>query len=198
MTPDEFDYWNGKVLEARRGQLEVVRKAATAWTGLLTAILGVFGTATFVTGLPGLDQVTGGLATALRIGVIVIALALLLSVVTAGLAASSFPRTADGLTANALRIDTKATAKTSLALLKISLISGIVAAVALVLGSASLVFSTPEPSAKKPPLILVTNATEAKCGVLTQSPDGTLTVSGLSLAGATRIAIVEACPTAAQ
>ncbi len=60
MSQAEDEYWAAKLTEARRGQLDTVRKAATNWSALFTAVLGVFTAVTFASGVPGLDELEAG------------------------------------------------------------------------------------------------------------------------------------------
>ena len=52
----ELEYWDKKATEIKRTKLTTVQASATKWAGLLTAILGVFGTATFAGGLTSIDE----------------------------------------------------------------------------------------------------------------------------------------------
>lgn len=191
MDKSDFDYWSAQVLNARRSQLDTVKKAATGWSALLTAVLGVFGTATFVTGLPGLDDIGAGWAKILRIGVLVVAILLLVSIVLGGIASNSWPRISDNLTADSLRSSTKSAAVAARILLRISLIVGGVAALLLVSGSAVVLFLPKMQSPQQ--LFLVTTADRSTCGPLATA-SGVISVGGQDVVGAKTIQLVSSCP----
>jgi hypothetical protein len=56
MTAEEAKYWREKLETTQREQLQTVAKAATAWTALLTSLLGVFGLVSFAGGLTALND----------------------------------------------------------------------------------------------------------------------------------------------
>ncbi len=192
MSPEEFEYWSGQVLTARRSQLDNVRKAATAWSGLLTAVLGVFGTATFVTGLPGLDKLDNGLADGLRWAVIAIAVLLLISVISSGLASTRFPIVVNNLTADHLRQTTKDQAVLSRRLLGIAILAGGLAAILLAGGSAVLVFAQEKESGAAEVYLLTTDG-GSFCGPLEAAADG-ITVDDQLVSGNGSLVKVAECP----
>ncbi|HMM95198.1 MAG TPA: hypothetical protein PKA89_09195 [Phycicoccus sp.] len=196
MSQAEDQYWAGKLTDARHGQLDTVRKAATSWSALFTAVLGVFSAVTFATGLPGIDDLDETPRVVVLASIGVAALATLAATILAGLAANSVPRVTSDLSIASFQKDTKETAKRALNLLKFSMISGCIAAVVVVGGSIIMLFSDSFAKAPSPTLLISVVGGKAYCGAPTVGTDGTLEVNGVPLSQASSITVVSSCPKA--
>ncbi len=192
MDQDEFNYWSARVTDATHGQLESVRKAATAWSALLTAVLGVFTTATIVSGLPGLDSIKAGFGLFLRGLILLGALLLLASVVLSGLASIAWPRITNDLTADTARASTKTAAVKALSRLQLSLKVGVAAAAVLFIGSALTVLAPTEPDPT--PSVLLTTPNGVYCGHLQKDGSGALQIGGQSLGPSDSVQAISSCP----
>jgi hypothetical protein len=193
-TPEEeFDYWDAKATDLRRGQLDTVRTTATKWATLMSALLGVFGTVAFAGGLQTVDQlgdpwaqVVKGLTTfaaALAVSAI-----LLLSLAAGGLRIAKEP----GLTADSVRKMFTENTGGALGLLGWGKKAAVTAAAAVLSGSALILWIGPQ--APPPPAVLVVTEHGSYCGPLRHS-GGRLKVGGHALAGdITSVVIVDACP----
>ncbi|SNR66848.1 hypothetical protein [Blastococcus mobilis] len=195
MAKEDDDYWKGEVTKARRTQLDVVRKSATGWSALFAAVLGVFGSVTFVGGLTGVDELPESLAGDVRVAIVVAAGLALLATVLAGLAANSLPSVTSDLTFQKLRDDTKNKATSARRLLRWALLCAAGAAVIVTVGSAVVVLSEKEQDAVTAPSAVVVVDGKAVCGPLTEDADGQLSVDGIALgdAGAS-FTVVSSCP----
>lgn len=196
MSQAEDEYWALKLTEARHGQLETVRKAATNWSTLFTAVLGVFSAVTFASGLPGLDELGGTPRLIVRCAIGVAAIAALVATLLAGWAANSIPKVTNDLSIATFQSTTKKTAVSALNRVRWSMGCGAVAAVVVVAGSLLMLFA--EKSAKPESTTNVITVVDGKayCGAPNASADGSLTVGGVPLSLATSITVVSVCPTA--
>ncbi|MFI6449686.1 hypothetical protein [Kitasatospora sp. NPDC050543] len=194
MSQAEDEYWAAKLTEARHGQLDTVRKAATNWSTLFTAVLGVFSAVTFASGLPGLDELDRLSRLIVQCAIGVAAVAALAATLLAGRAANSIPKVASDLSISALQETTKKTAGSALNLLNWSLRCGVVAAVVVVAGSFFMLLA--EKSAKPESVTKVISVVDGKayCGAPKAGADGNLTVGGVALSRAASITVVPACP----
>ncbi len=195
MAKEDDDYWKGEVAKIRRTQLDVVRKSATGWSALFAAVLGVFGSVTFVGGLTGVDELPESLAGDVRVAIVVAAGLALLATVLAGLAANSLPSVTSDLTFQKLRDDTKDKATSARSLLRWALLCAAGAGVIVTVGSGAVVLAEKEESAPTAPSVVVVVDGKAACGRLTEDADGQLSVEGIGLgdAGAS-FTVVSACP----
>jgi hypothetical protein len=62
----EREYWDGMAEKANREQLKAVQDSAAKWTAVTSALLGLFGTVAFATGLDSIGYLPNGF---LRLGV---------------------------------------------------------------------------------------------------------------------------------
>jgi hypothetical protein len=195
MSRAEDEYWAAKLIEARRGQLDTVRKAATNWSTLFTAVLGVFTAVTFASGVPGLDELEAGPRLVVQCAIGVAAIAALVATLLAGWAANSIPKVTDDLSIASFQRTTKEAAVSALNRLNWSLRCGAVAAVVVVAGSLFMLFA--EKSAKPESVTKVISVVDGKayCGAPRAAADGSLTVGDVPLGRATSITVVSVCPT---
>jgi hypothetical protein len=194
MSQAEDAYWTGRLTDARHGQLDTVRKAATSWSALFTAVLGVFGAVTFASGLPDLGDLGDHRRLLVRCMIGLAALSALAATLLAGSAANSLPRVTNDQSIATFQQTTKETAVRALARLRWALRCGALAAVIVVAGSFLVLFADqPDKPAAVPKLIAIVNG-RAYCGTPAAAADGTLSIGGVPLAGATSITVVTACP----
>jgi hypothetical protein len=194
MSQAEDDFWKAKILEARHDQLDTVRKAAASWATLFTAVLGVFGTVTFTTGLTGLDDLaddTKNLARAAIVGAAVLALVATLLFASA---ANSMPSKTSNLTVTEFQERYKRLAKSALTRLHIAMGAGAAAAVVVILGSVIVLYADKTSAPPKVPSIIAVIDGKTYCGVPAASKDGTLNISDAPAGKATLLTVVAACP----
>lgn len=194
MSQDEDEFWTSKILETRHSQLDTVRKAATSWSTLFTAILGVFGTVTFVSGLTGLDTLSDTVRGLVRGGIAIAAVATLAATILAGSASNSIPKVSNDLTIDGFRSDNKKRAAKALKRLQWSMFFGALAAAVVISGSIVVLFADKSSKPDNPPPIIAVVNGRAICGTPSIASDGTLAIGSTSLNGATSLIIVAACP----
>lgn len=191
---DDETYWREEVDKARRGQLELVRRAATGWSALFAAVLGVFGTVSFAGGLTGVEDLGGSSEWVIRAVTVVAALLALAATVLAGVAAGPKPEPSASEDWHDMRDATTALAWRSLALLKAAKWCGAGAAALVFLGSAYVVLAGKAEAEPEAPTVLVVVDGTVACGALSESDDGSLTVDGHALTGVDQVQVVPTCP----
>lgn len=194
MSKDEDDYWEGQLRNARRGQLDTVRKAATVWAATFTGVLGIFGSVTFVGGLNGLNDLGQTARLVAQTAVVIAAGATLVATVLTASAANSFPTMTSALTGDSLRERSKELAALGLRRLRAAMVFAGTAAMAVMAGSGVVLFAgktTPKPA--PPPFVVAVIDGHAQCGPLRTSPSG-LIVNGARLKRVDQITVVPACP----
>jgi hypothetical protein len=192
MSQEEDDYWAGKLLDARHGQLDTVRKAAASWSTLFTATLGLFGTVTFVSGLTGLNDLPTGTRLAARWLIVAAAVLTLAATILAASAANSMPRVSEKLTSDTYQSANKTAATNALRRLRIAMGLGAVAASVVVAGSIVVLFS--DKSSPSAPHLLVEVNGKTYCGTPSRAADGTLRLGAAPLDGASLVTTVTTCP----
>ena len=192
MSQEEDEYWQARLLDARHGQLDTVRKAAASWSTLFTATLGLFGTVTFVSGLTALDDLASGTRLAVRWLIVAAAVLTLAATILAASAANSMPRVGNDLTVNTYQSKNKAAATAALTRLRIAMGLGAAAASVVIAGSIVVLFADKSPSPPTHLLVVVNGKTY--CGTPTRSADGALRLGATSLDGASLVTTVTACP----
>ena len=197
MTTDQA-YWTERLEEAKRGgQLETVRKSATAWSALFSSLLGVFGLVAFAGGLKELDELSPDYTFVIRAATSLAALALGVATYFAAKAAGQlFTITTSDTTWQALRDRTVNAAHAAVKDLRIAKISG-AAAVSLVLAGTGLAIWGP--SAESVPATVVVDTTGGPvCGKLSTGESGALFVAGIEIESVTSLSVVSKCPSAAK
>jgi hypothetical protein len=190
-SPEEV-YWRGRVASAQHDELETVRKGAAAWTTLFTAVIGVFGTVAFASGLPALDDLDEKLQDPVKWATIAAGVLALVATVMAGIAAGPSLKKSSDSSWQGMRTRTRDSARTALTLLNIAKILGGVAAAIVFVGSV-VIFLSGEAPGSAPKLVAVVNGT-AVCGPLGTASDGAAKVGSTPLAGASYIVVVTRCP----
>jgi hypothetical protein len=197
MTTDQA-YWSDQLDEAKRGgQLETVRKSATAWSALFSSLLGVFGLVAFAGGLQELDELSSEYTTAIKAATSVAALALGVATYFAAKAAGQlFTTTTSDTTWQSLRDRTVNAAHSAVADLRIAKISGALA-VGLVLGGTGLAIWGPA-AESVPATVVVNTARGPVCGKLSNTRSGALTVAGTEIESVSSLSVVTHCPSKAK
>ncbi len=194
MSQEEDEYWAEEIANARRTQLDTVKKAAAGWTALFSAVLAVFGSVTFASGLTGLDDLASTTKAVVRVGIAVAAGATLLATLLAGAVTARVPNVSNVLTVDAFREDRKSQAERGLRLLKVSIFFGVVAAIAVTAGSLTVLFADRASAPSTPSAVVAVVDGKAVCGPPEKKPGSVLVVDGVQLNGATSIVPVASCP----
>jgi hypothetical protein len=192
VSQESDDYWKNQFLDHRRNQLETVKKAASWWSALFAAVLGVFGTVAFAGGFTAVDDLESGVAVPARSLAFAAILLVLAATVCASLAGNSLPRMRDNSDFNDFRDETKRKAEHGLHLLRASMVCGMIAAV-IVVGSSAWIWFAPAQGPAVTKVVAVING-NAVCGKLELPSEGTLTVAGQQLRNVDSITVVTKCP----
>jgi hypothetical protein len=194
VTDSDAEYWDGKLTELERGQLDAVANSATAWSALLGALLGVFGLVAFAGGLTSLDKLPPPWSGWIKI--VTVVAAVLLSVATVAAAAASqklAPKSRAGMTWQELESLTTTRASTGLVWLRVAKIAGSLAVGFVLAGSAVVIFVEPDDPAGVPTVVAVIDG-KPVCGELTARADGRLAAGKVLLERVESITIVAMCP----
>jgi hypothetical protein len=192
MSVSDEDYWTEKVTELQRGQLDTVRKSATAWSALFSSLLGVFGLVAFSGGLKEIDELAPDLTWVIKLVTTLAALGLAIATFFAAKAAGSLLITAtNDTTWEALRNTTINQANSAKNDLIVAKISGLVAIVFVLAGSGVAIWG---PSAETPaPTVVVDTPEGVVCGDLSRSDNGGVTVDGKELESVASLSVVSKC-----
>jgi hypothetical protein len=189
----EDEFWAGKILEARRNQLDTVRRAATGWSAVFTGILGLFGTVTFVGGLNGLNDLAANTQQFVRLGIALAASCTLVATVLAALAANAFPTVSNDLTVDTFQTQNKQRARAALTQLRVAVVFGVAAASVVLVGSIVVLFAGKSDATPQVPTVIAVLQGKAYCGKV-EADGGDLTVAGMSLESVTSLTVVSSCP----
>ena len=193
MTREEDAYWAAALVNARRTQLETVRKAATGWAALLSAGLTLFGAVSLTGGsalLAGKGDTSGLLRT---VAVTVATLAALTATLLAGAAANSWPRISSDLTINGLRDATKRQARAGVKKLRWAMRLGGLSLALIVVVSLSLTFSSLRNSSAHDKWLIVSDGAIV-CGTLQRGTNGETLLDGRRLGAVSTVMPVAVCP----
>jgi uncharacterized membrane protein YfcA len=193
MPQEEDQYWSDQIQDARRTQLETVRKASAAWAGLFTAVLGVFGSVTFATGFATLSELPPQTRALVRAVIASAAVCTLAATILSGLASNSRPRVSDDLSVDNFRVGMKRRAKQALLQLRVAIWLGAVAAALVVLGSLVVLYSGRITHPSVQPIMVVIHG-QVYCGTPTMGDAGTLRLGSLALRNVVSLLVVPACP----
>jgi len=193
MSQEDDEYWSGRILDARRNQLESVRKASAAWAGIFAAVLGVFGSVTFVTGLASLSELTPGVRVTVRIFIAGATGCTLAATILSALASNSLPRVSGNLSVDHFRAEMKSRAQTALYRMRIAMALGAVAASLVVLGSLIVLFSNDPQRPSVQPIMVIIHG-DVYCGVPAVGNNQYLRLGSRNLTGVTSMMAVPACP----
>lgn len=194
---DEWTYWDTKLTELRRCELETVHNAAKAWSTLFAGVLGLFGTVAFAGGLTTIDDLPGSAATVAKVLTLGAFGAALVATVAAAFASNSMTVKSDAslTTGKALRQRAHEAAQEGLERLKLARWAGLVAAACVVVGSVLILVVGKAEPAKSPPTAVVVIDGRAVCGKLERAESGDLAIGGTPLKGnVVAFSVVAACP----
>lgn len=194
MQYDEDQYWEGRLIETRRSQLDTVQKSARGWSTLFAAVLGAFGSVTFVSGLAGLDELPPSLRIAVQWLVAFAACTTLAATILAGLAANVLPAPSDDATSLGLRSETKLRAKKALRRLRAAIWLGVLAALCVISGSMAVLFAPADGHSSAPTYLVAVVGGRAFCGAGATGPSGELSIGGVVFRDVDSISIVPRCP----
>lgn len=196
MTPEELEeqFWRMQVAEGRHGQLDAIRKAATTWSELLAAILGLFGIVAFAGGLTGLEDLESDYQTPIKIATLAAAVLVLAATILAGFAAGYSTQTTSDSSWQGLRDSVNQRAEDARVKLMVAKALGSVAGLIVLVGSATVLLAGEAESTKSPPTVVAVVDGSVVCGKLSAGSGG-LQVDGTALSGSvTSIVVVDACP----
>jgi hypothetical protein len=169
-------YWQGKLDELDRTQLDTVRATAAKWQGTISTLLGVFGTVAFVTGANTIEKLAPDDADTARFAVTAAAALALGAVLSATYAAQGLPRRHKNPDWPWLEKQSREQAGKALTWLRVSQVLAILAVGLVVVGSVVVLWSSPAKQAAPPANALVRVADgSVRCGAVTTS-DGTVGV----------------------
>lgn len=192
---NEWRYWDTKATELRRNQLTTVQTAATKWSAVLTALLGVFGTVAFAGGLSTIDKLPDSYALFARVLTTAAAVAAVVAIGLLNRAAGGLRLvTHEGLGAKTAQEIFTTGAKSTLKWMKWGKRFAVATAALVLIGSGIVLWAGEEAeSDPSPPTLVAVVGGQLVCGEL--GIDGTsLTIDGQPADGATGILVVSGCP----
>jgi hypothetical protein len=191
---EEWEYWDKKATELRRGQLTTVQTSATKWSALLAALLGVFSAVAFAGGLTTIDKLPDLWAPIVR-GITTLAVLTdiggiaALSMAAGGLLVAR----RSGLTATSVQEMYTAGTGTALRWLTTGRVFALVTAVLVLAGSGIVLWAPERSDPPKAPNVLVVVNGHAVCGRLSGTP-GAWKVGDEPLSGQiTSMTVVASC-----
>ncbi len=191
---EDWEFWDQKVTDLSRTELDTVQKSATAWKALVGGLIGLFGTIAFVSGPSSLAKLPDDTAMGVRvITVVALLVAVVATVFLARASATLYLADVEALDGDDLREGSKSAARTNLTRLRIGRVLGIIAACLVMIGSL-IVFIGPEKQSASDTSVVVVVGGSATCGKLDlQSSE--LVAGEQSLAeGVDSITVVDECP----
>jgi hypothetical protein len=194
---DEFDFYEQKLDELRRGRLATVRATAARWAALMTATLGVFGTVAFAGGLRTVDKLAAPFDSIVKALTTLAAATALAAVVYLARAAGGL-RLEDLSFPNGRTLMNRETqlANASRRHLRVGRRFASATGAIVLTGSAFVLWC---PTAKPTPSkVLVRFPDGAACGAPTWTSGGQLTVGGRPLRDAVETIPVAVCPKATR
>lgn len=196
VTPEEeWTYWDDRATELRRGEMQTVQKAATAWGSLFGALVGVFGAVTLAGGLTTIDELQSPWDSFVKGATLA---AITLALVTIYLAARAGGGLSPGLVreldAASLEVRMSRAAERGIATLRWVKMTGTAVVVLLIAASFTVVLAGRQ-TQPAPTVIAVVNG-KAICGRVAGGQHGrALTVNSTPLSKAvTTLNVVAACP----
>ena len=88
----EAEYWQAKLTDISRTELDKVRATAAKWQATISTLLGVFGSIAFVGGISNVDQLNERMATTAKNIVTVAVVLAFLAILGSAYAAMGVPR----------------------------------------------------------------------------------------------------------
>jgi hypothetical protein len=160
-------YWQAKLDDLSRTELDTVRSTAAKWQGIISTLLGIFGTVAFVSGNQTIEKLSPTTATFTKVAVTVAVALAVGAVLTATYAALGLPRQRESPDWRWLETQSRRQAGRALVALRWS--QGLaLGAVFVVIAGSLLVLWNSEPQ-----------AASQTTSVLVRSPDGSLLCGSL-------------------
>jgi hypothetical protein len=129
-------YWQGKLDDLSRTELDTVRSTAAKWQGTISTLLGIFGTVAFVSGNQTIEKLSPSAATATKVAVTAAVLLAIGAVLTATYAAQGIPR--QRKTADWVWLETQSGTQSGRALVALRCSQGLALAAVFVVVAGSL------------------------------------------------------------
>jgi hypothetical protein len=148
-------YWQAKLDDLGRTELDTVRSTAAKWQGTISTLLGIFGTVAFVSGNQTIDKLSASAATATKWAVTVAVVLAVGAVLTATYAAQGIPR--QRVAPDWLWLETQSgkQARRALVALRCSQGLALAAVFVVVAGSLLVLWNTESKTASQPTSALV-------------------------------------------
>lgn len=197
ISPSELEFWQAKLTELRRGQLETIRSTASKWQASISTLLGVFGAAAYVAGPSTIDKLDTTSAQYAKVGVVTTVVFALVAVLAATYASQGIPvgrSDMDGLKLHNLTIAQTSKAVTGL---RISQVTALLAVLVLTVASTLLLLDADAASPSLGQAVLVRSGDEVTCGYVKRLASATVIVdvNGKRLnVESAEIVPVSACP----
>lgn len=189
---DEVQFWKQQVLTRNRDQLTSVSRAATAWSAVFTAVLGVFSTVSFAGGFSSIDHLAAPWSGPVKAATVVAVVLALAATVLAGSASGTSVSVTDDSTWDGQRAWVKTQAMTAYQRLRLAKRVGAGAgAVLLFTAMVVLLAGKTDPA---PPTVIAVVGGRAVCGPLASGEGGVLSVAGTALVKVTSLTVVPTCP----
>ena len=148
-------YWQTKLDDLSRTELDTVRSTAAKWQGTISTLLGIFGTVAFVSGNQTIDKLSPT-AAALAKWAVTVALVLAVgAVLSATYAAQGIPRYRDNPDWVWLETQSRTQANRALVALRLSQGLALAAVVVIVVGSLLVLWNSEPKAAAQPTSVLV-------------------------------------------
>lgn len=197
MSTKESVYWQDKLDEQRRTQLDVVRSTAAKWQATIATLLGIFGSVAFVGGVTKVDELSKSDAMLSKALVGVAVCLALIAILAAAYASMGVPRRKTDATWQWLQTESTDRASRALVSLRVSQVLALAAAACVVGGSLNLLLNSPPKSSREQHFV-VTIRGAAHCGQLMDEGNVLkLERTGASVdlsSGVEQFVAVNACP----
>lgn len=197
--PPDAAEWDKAAVTFATDQLTRVRASATAWTGTVGTLLGLFGAVAVVAGTTRLADVPSPTLRWVIVGLVAVAGVLAgVSIVTGVRAAHGATlRTSDNWSGTAYRAAVVKNTDDALDWLRKARWTGLGAALTVfTIGLLGLVSVAAQPGQTATTTAVVVDQTgRAVCGPIGRTADGQLTVNGAPIGNVRDVTLVTACPT---
>jgi hypothetical protein len=160
-------YWQAKLDDLSRTELDTVRSTAAKWQGTISTLLGIFGTVAFVSGNQTIEKLSRTTGTFTKIAVTVAVVLAVGAVLTATYAALGIPRRRE--TVDWTWLESESIRKAGRALVALRWSQGLaLAAVFVVVAGSLIVLWNSEPKAASPAASVLVRLSDGSllCGAL--------------------------------
>lgn len=148
-------YWQAKLDDLGRTELDTVRSTAAKWQGTISALLGIFGTVAFVSGNQTIEKLSPSAAAAAKLGVTVAVVLAVGAVLSATYAAQGIPRQREAPDWIWLATQLRKQAGRGLVALRCSQILALAAVLVVVAGSLLVLWNSESKTAAQPASVLM-------------------------------------------